>query len=683
MSVARSDRSVKPSSAAPRPSAHRQQVAAPAPVAVRHPGGRGPVDVLALQGYAGNRAVSGYLDVARQATPPAAAPAVAAPLPAPAAPDVDWIESLDEHVKSQIDTFAAEQFDRATGAKRDRLVTRRQENRVTFVRTMAPLLGGEAAVQAHFEAVKPMDGTHLWAHASVRDRLSQVKADLEARGTPMPATGTGLGLRGRHLHPKGVGMMMHPLGFAVDWKAYAAPHIKDRRLHTLFETVTGGPPAFHLSVGGKRLGTQARWDLIEQLGRGTADPERAAQLMASIESEYRRLAKASTDFKTSLPESSLTALREVERLRTAVTTAEKALKRAGRTAKPAAAEALSTARAAFEAGKARVREQLETLLAPWLTELDARVAAVVAAAAARGVDLRAEVTTDEYLAQLSKDVAQLGRAAAKPERTARALLDGARRTHHEVGVEIAAIEAHLADGSTEREALLATARPLLGQASGLVDALAALLPPVPARPGTARPRRRSASEWTRILARAGDRLAGQRAGYDAIAGGLRTLQERRTARTADLARRRAGNAAVAARLGRSGLADLQEQRKRLFWLEETARALRTDIAFVVAADRAVADPGITQLLGLTSGTEGGGFFTPDAETGGADEAAKGRWSGSHGFNLEFFKSMVRHGFELAVAWEDTPDTMHFELVEGRRFASSGGTRAMSAGADAP
>jgi hypothetical protein len=58
---------------------------------------------------------------------------------------------------------------------------------------------------------------------------------------------------------------------------------------------------------------------------------------------------------------------------------------------------------------------------------------------------------------------------------------------------------------------------------------------------------------------------------------------------------------------------------------------------------------------------------------------KGKWSGNQGHNLTFFNSMVRHGFELGVAWSGSPDTMHFELVEGRRLAISGGTREMEDG----
>ena len=38
-----------------------------------------------------------------------------------------------------------------------------------------------------------------------------------------------------------------------------------------------------------------------------------------------------------------------------------------------------------------------------------------------------------------------------------------------------------------------------------------------------------------------------------------------------------------------------------------------------------------------------------------------------------------NGFEWGVAWAGQSDTMHFELVEGRRLLESGGTRALVAG----
>jgi hypothetical protein len=35
-----------------------------------------------------------------------------------------------------------------------------------------------------------------------------------------------------------------------------------------------------------------------------------------------------------------------------------------------------------------------------------------------------------------------------------------------------------------------------------------------------------------------------------------------------------------------------------------------------------------------------------------------------GFDKLFYQSMAWHGFDLGAAWDNSQDTMHFELVEG-------------------
>ncbi len=576
--------------------------------------------------------------------------------------------------------FKQKALDAAPDKKRQKLLDQREHYRQTFVLNMTRFLGSQDAVRAHFEAIHPMDGTDLWVHDSTRERLLAVKADLEAKGIPMPATSVGQSLRGRHLHDKtGAGMMTHGLGLAVDWKAYAAPHVTDPRLHALFQTVTGGPPAFHLTVGGHGLGPEARRDLIEQMGQGTADPDRARQLLDSISSEYRRLAKASADFKTSLPESTLTELREVERLRAEASKAAQRLAKSRGKDRAELEMAATAARQAFEAKKAEVQARLEVLFAPWVAELEERAAAIEAAAAEKGVDLRDDVTTKEDLAALEHQHAKLAQSVRETEKKAAKLLAGVRETRRSIEREIAGIEAGLPDGSADRSSLLATAQELLVDSEGLDKAMADLLPDQkPPSAGGGKGHHRSVEGWRRALAAAGERLAAHHNHFAEIEGPLQELRPKQESVSEELATHRAGNAEVVTKVGKDGLAKLQADRKSLRVLDETAKALRTDIDFVLKS-RDVKDPGITQLLGLMPGTEGGGFFTPDPEQGGEAEAAKGAWSGSHGYNLEFFKAMVQHGFDLGVAWEGTPDTMHFELVEGRRLAASGGTRPMEAG----
>ncbi|GIE99433.1 hypothetical protein [Paractinoplanes rishiriensis] len=582
-----------------------------------------------------------------------------------------WIEGLPSYLKDQIDTFGQAKVDKATGAAQQKLLDERQRNRTTFLDNMIRFLGGEDQVRAHFQAIHPIAigrGAELWMHDSARERLLEVQADLAAKQIPMPSTTVGQHLRGRHLHSNtGAGMMTHGLGFACDWKAYAAPHIKDPKLHTLFETVTGGPASFQLEVDGRKLGGDARRTLIEQMGRGTADPAKARRLLDSITAEYHRLVAASAGFKTSLPESALEQLREVEGLRAAAEKLAARFKKASARDRPAIEAELAAAQQAFEEKKAEVQAGLSTIFQPWLDEIALRSAGIEQAAADQGVDLRGEVTTAETLKQLGADSATLTAGVQKMERTAGKLLDAVRTTHRSA-LQNAADAGLLPDDAAER----ATAEEQLAEAVLLESQLIDLLPDREAKTQKqedVRGRKRTVEQLTRALDKTGGRLGEHRTGLNEIDAPLRERRTERQETADDLAGRKQRNADVTTIVGKGGLAQLQAERKKLYWLDETARALSTDIDFVLKS-RAVSDPGIVQLLGLTGGTQGGGFFTPDPEQGGEREAAAGTWSNTHGFNLEFFKSMVQHGFELGVAWDGQSDTMHFELAEGRRLATT-------------
>ena len=663
-------------------------------------------EALELQQTAGNRAVSRLL-LQRGPEPPAPAPTGAVVQ----APDLAWIDTLPGFVTAQIDAFSQDYFDKQPPARQQKLLEKRDQNRNTFVVNMRPYLGSDAAIEAHFKDVAPIPGTDLWAHGSTRARLLEVKADVESQASPMPRTSVGQALRGRHLHPAGkdpgAGMMTHALGFAVDWKAYAAPHVKDPRLHALFEAVTGGKPAMHLKLGAKTLGWTARHDLIEQIGKGTADPERERQLMASIESEYARLKQASDDFKVSLPEASLAQLRVVEDARDVVSAAVRSLtaikKKRRRTPAElqAAVAALADAKAAFASAKQTIKPQLKTIFDPWLKRIAARIDAINAAALAKGVNLETDVTSEATLKDLRARVKAIDKRERPHERVAKSALAEVRRIEQDlrrIAARVRAAEAWLAAPTGRRppnaedaEAwardvaqVAASAATGLEELGPLKAELGSLLPgakldvPAAAPAAPRRPSTRDIAAWRTAVEAVPGRIEAASQKLGPVREPLASLVAEERSTAADLASRVEHNKGVAARLGAAGLRALQDEKVQLFHLQRTGEALMGDLDFVFK-DRDVADPAITQLLGMMAGTQGGGFFTPDPETGGEAAAKKGEWSGGQGYNLTFFKAMVRHGFELGVAWEQSPDTMHFELVEGRRLAESGGTRAMTAG----
>lgn len=110
------------------------------------------------------------------------------------------------------------------------------------------------------------------------------------------------------------------------------------------------------------------------------------------------------------------------------------------------------------------------------------------------------------------------------------------------------------------------------------------------------------------------------------------------------------DAAAMAELQR--LLGLLEQREHALvqkqWLDRVNAlhtALTTDPTFIFGknSDKVVSNPALTQLVDL-------GFFTLQGKAKAGKEA----------FNVDFVKSMVKHGFTHGATW-GTPDLMHFEL----------------------
>jgi hypothetical protein len=643
-------------------------------------------------------------------------PAASQQAPAPPPPPIAWINELPKEIQDQIDALSAAYLAQHTSAQ---VQDQRTANRITFMETMKWLLGSYENAESHFRDIKPMTNAkfasgQLWAHVSTRERLLQVQQDLQSQNTPMPQTSVGLGLRGWHLNPhgKGPGFFTHATGFAIDWRAYAAPHITDPALMALFETVSGGAPHFDL-----KMETRKRLELIEKMGKGTADPAESAALLQRIEDEYKRLAAGSQKFKTDLPESSLAPLREVQAARAAVSAAEGKLKLARRKGgKPKIEEGaaeLTQAKDVLNLKLDAAKAQLKQIFEPWTKLIDARIAEIEKAAADQGIDLD-KLTPDRSFRKRRLDAiswrgqkqeVDLGQADVSFEELTQKLaaighksLSVPLRTKNVMAqVDAIASEALLAAAKVDAgltwlaspgkqppdpadialwEANLNEVKAKATAVAGGLDpvraSLAALLPSPPAErkpPGALRPLPVSKAVVT-TLQTAADRA-------DQESGIVTEITERFVYRE-ETARRLGGTGKGAAERGEQAVTALLLQRMKLLALKAAKALLETNAEDFIFKAMDAGNPSIMQLLGLMSGTAGG-FFTPDQETGGEAEARKGAWSDTHGFNLAFMKSMVSHGFELGVAWEGWSDTMHFELVEGRNLLESGGTKALAAG----
>ncbi|MEU4243676.1 hypothetical protein [Actinoplanes sp. NPDC026619] len=695
--------------------------------------GAGPVgkdDVAGLSGSAGNRAVANWLGSsgstpsAAPATPqmlgagtsgvtqagpagpvhPGPVPAVPEKVPAAgpqaqattsppkavvAPPPTDWIEALPGHIKQQIDNFQPEQT-KAADAGDKKWLDVRARNRVTFMETMRWAMGNDdAVIQKHFQEIAPIDvgsGGELWAHISTRERLLEVKAELETQGVPMPQTTVGLGMRGDHLAraDKGRGWFTHAVGFAVDWRAYQTPKIADQKLITLFEMVTGGRPDMKTSVESDK-----RIDLEIKMGQGTADAAESKKLLDSVESEYKRLTEASAKFKTDLlPAEAMDRLRALEKARVAVQSAQRKLttlkKRRAPQAQIAAAEtALAAAREPYEKLKAAITADLPKIFEPWVKKIDDKIAVIDQHFADANVDVGL-LTSDYGFKERGETVARLKRANVVAAGKAGPDEGRLRQLHQDALALQARIEAVKAGGLSDPDldrAAEATEAVLHGM-EPLEDAIGELLPKAkfemkPAKAGsgkdTAAALKVAADKLGPRFLDLAKRIVPAAATYDQNAADIPATQE-------DIANRRKYRDEKTAALGKKKVDALIDEKFDLLNLKALKDGLLTNAGGFVFRDGIdVNDPALDQLMGLMPENKGG-FFTPDEE-GGEKEAKAGTFSGSHGYGLTFISTMVAHGFEAGMAWRGGSDPMHFELAEGRKFLTSAGASPVVAGAD--
>ncbi|GAA2604965.1 hypothetical protein GCM10010436_02690 [Paractinoplanes durhamensis] len=683
-------------------------------------------DVAAIGGLAGNRAVAQWLgsDVSTPSAGPAGplafgpAPpgpttngpgtttgvpqkAPAPPQPAgttpPVAkvaeppPPIDWIEALPAHIKRQIDNFSEGQV-KAADAGNQALLDARARNRVTFMKTMRWAMGNDdAVIQKHFEEIQPIDvgdGEQLWAHVSTRERLLEVKAELEAQGVPMPGTTVGLGMRGDHLFrvekKLSRGWFTHAAGFAVDWRAAATPKIKDPRLIALFEMVTGGRPDMKTSVESDK-----RIDLEIKMGAGTADAVESKKLLDSVEAEYKRLQEGSEKFKTDLPAGTMDRLRELEQARFAVPTAQRKLARllAKRPkAKPeeiqAAKDAVAAAEKHYTEVRTKIGPDLPKLFEPWTKKIDEKIAVLDQHFKDANIDVEL-LTSDFGLQERADKITALQQADAGAARKAGPEVGKLRQLHQDAVALQARIDAAKAAGLSDPD--LAKVEEAVGGVLRGVDpleeALTGIVPKAkfeikPAKVG-------SAKETVATLKAAADKLGPRftdlakrivpaAATFDQNEADVVTTKE-------DLALRRKFRDDKTAVLGKKKIDTLIDEKFQLLTLKSLKDGLinNTD-GFVFGSKLDVNDPALDQLFGLMPESRGG-FFTPDPE-GGENEAKAGKFSGEHGYGLMFVKSMVAHGFEPGMAWRGGSDPMHFELAEGRKFLTSAGADPVEAGA---
>jgi predicted nucleic acid-binding Zn-ribbon protein len=623
-----------------------------------------------------------------QPSAPASAPAV------PAGPPVDWIDSLDDFIRTQIDGFGAAAYAKAKPQEQHALDDRRTAHRKLFMERLLWLFGSYAAGQAHFQAVGPIDigGSKIWLHVSARERLMAAQALLKAQDIPMPHTTVALAMRelvtdpGKH----GPTYFTHFAGFAVDWRAYQAVHMFDARANALFEAVTEGAPSINTGLTPKQ-----RIDLIIKMGQGTADPAESKKLLDQIKIEYDRVTSDSQAFKDALPAENLELLH-----RHAVEIDQARKKLAGLVAhqspKPSddARQALQDAKDELVRAHEEAVADLATIFEPWVTLLDGRIAALEQQAAGQDVEF-GKLTGPFRLKELNDRIGTLTAGEKKLTAELKAQAAEVRRIHQEAADLDARVTAARAD-PTASEGELDAVAVSLGDVFDALDPVEndvrGLLPDIDFEPKPTAPARYGKGTVAALRA-AADRLPGR---LNPVAKKVTALAETlppatteltgaREERDRDLAYNESkvealggGTDKAALARGRNALKALLELKVQWLRFRDARKGLledTDDFVFKSATPRA---PGVAQLVGQQPGAPGGALSS-DAP-GGATNAKAGKWDPSHGYNAAFMAAMVTSGFETGAAWQGESDSMHFELAEGRRRLETNGKEPLVAGA---
>jgi hypothetical protein len=555
-------------------------------------------------------------------------------------------------------------------------------HRIAFMDYMGCTLGGDAGVRRYWEALTTWgDEWGFVVHPEVARRLDRVKAELAQYGVPMPQTTVGQSLRGDHTankrERKSPGMMSHAMGVAADWFAYKNVHLTDERLMRVISAVTGGPHHMQLPKGGLSTITAMG---EASMGTGTVDPAKAQEVIDAIGAEFDRLQAASDRLTTSLstPKEEVLALQSaLAPLAGAAETAKVAWQKAvSQKAKPAQqAEkkaAFDTAQAALDAKETELKPRLEALFAPWLTALDQKAKEIEKAAADRGVSLD-EVTTEQTLKAKRGALVVSAAPAKKALAKIAAAAKGAGTRAAGVRGAAAGAVAYLGSGKAPRAAtadqlgtwpgtvggIMQRAAAAVSGASRLKEEAELLSGAAPAPLGAGKDAKpafrgeRDLTSWVGTLDTAEEALRSTAKDLEAAAA---TLPPGQRDAAQDLAGLVASNAAVTARegIGKAGLAQLQEQKKELYWVQQAAKDLLQDASFMFK-DPSVKNPGVVQLLGQAGDQYGGGGFFGTTAVG-----RRNPKSDEAGFGKLFFQTMAKYGFEPAASWH-TADTMHFEV----------------------
>ncbi|WP_052949524.1 DUF4157 domain-containing protein [Dyella japonica] len=509
-------------------------------------------------------------------------------------------------------------------------------------------LGPHPHTVDHFKDIvqfKFADGTKLSLHKDTMAKLEAVQAVIGAKN--MPSSGTGFALRSliRQSAVAFPGMMVHAMGYAIDFRAGVNPHIKDDRLVAVQALYTTDATTFHQSTGAWR----ARRDTIRKMGTGELgeDAKVRKDFLAQLHAEGQRDLAGNQAITHELPDSDLAELKSLRTRYKDYQKLQKAfdahLKAAKKKAGPGVSFDLSAA------------DLIRAMLAPDTTTERGRLIAEAADVSAKraAIVTRTREILHGLIDRADADIRKVSKLphVTDTDKDYRAALD-------QLGKASATAKRAVADADRE----LSQARRLLDQH---VKAEAGLDKRIKSE--------RNDTQRTRLQTQRATEDAAKTSAIAAVNAGA---NKRVTAGTQQAQADAKLDEANKAKGRRTWLQHLEDLQRGLSDAGFDARLVFGIGDADAEADRAVRNPSLVQLFSR-------GFFNIDAapaatpvpvpSPGGAPTTPPGSKPARkpaaptplHGFDLNFIEEMAKHGFDQGTQWDPGGvDSMHFENVEG-------------------
>jgi hypothetical protein len=522
-----------------------------------------------------------------------------------------------------------------------------------FLYRCALYLGPHPNTLDHFKDIdsfKFADRTTIFLHRRTIERLQQVQDVIGEKN--MPSTDVGFALRDKVASkvPNYPGLMVHAMGYAIDFRAVANPHFKDPRLvatQALFKT---GQSAFRVDTGV----WARRRETVKKMGSGALAPDakEAKDFIVAFEQEAQKDLQGSRAMAQQIAPADLATLRAL-RLQYKDMLAHKAkfdrevaafVKRGG---------SLSVSSAELIGAILNPASERDRLLVEGgqlvLTRQDI-------IGKTRHILSTLIDKTDAEITRMRK-FPHVGESDAKYSQTMKDLTDASAKAKQAVVTADKDIRQSKADFERHKR--------LLAQLDARVKA-------DDAATKQGGPGGRPVS--SRVAADRQRRLAEDTAKRDGEAEELAKsdmLRQRRALERVDVGKRRddadaalkEGQAASGRRRWTAQVVDLQ---RGLSVSDFDARMVFGIGDKDAEADHSVRDPSLVQMFSK-------GFFNIDPAPPATPAPAPGAKPGARrptppsapqGFDVHFMEEMAKHGFDQGSEWEPGGiDSMHFELAE--------------------